>query len=76
MNIHISDQNDYVWLTDAAGNRLCELRSSENVHIMYVCDHPRFGPCVVASIKDENGNWSDNHLAYKDGAFQVVAPAR
>ena len=72
----ISFVEDTVWLLNDEGKCICEISNTDNVYIMYIQKHPRFGLCITASINDGNNNWQDQYLTYINGEFRTVSIAR
>lgn len=61
---------------DENGNVICKLNNSDNLYLMYLQKHPRFGLSVVASVKDENNNWSDKYISLVGDEFKVMSVSR
>ena len=72
----ISPAEDVVWVLDENGKCCCELKNSDDLYIMYIQKHPRYGLCVVASVKNEAEEWKDSYLTYNDMNFEIISNAR
>ncbi len=74
--IIMNEARDQVVVLDESGKQIDVLNNSDKVYLMYLQKHPRFGITVVASLQDENGNWSDKYLSWTSKRFEVVSNSR
>lgn len=51
------------------------LKNGDDIYLMYLQKHPRFGLCVVVSIKEDD-NWKDIYLSFQNNEFIKVSNAR
>lgn len=58
------------------GQIIKELENSNELFLMYLQKHPRFGLTVIASLKDSEGSWKDYYLALKSNKFEKASKAR
>ena len=72
----MNSSRDKVITLDEYGNQAGSVNSTDSVYLMYLQKHPRFGLSVVASLKDQNGNWSDKYLSWRECDFKVVSNSR
>lgn len=72
----MDDKGEKVSVFDKNKEKLAEISNSDEIYLMYLQKHPRFGLTVVASIRDQNNNWNDSYLAFHSGKFEIVSNAR
>lgn len=58
------------------GQIIKELENSNELFLMYLQKHLRFGLTVVASLKDREDGWKDYYLALKSNKFEKASKAR
>lgn len=78
--------NDHILLMDEGrskvvalnekGQIIKELENSNELFLMYLQKHLRFGLTVVASLKDREDGWKDYYLALKSNKFEKASKAR
>ena len=72
----LDESLDKVVVLDDKGKQIEELSNSDEVSITYILKHPRFGLSVVASIKNEKGEWNDKCLSFTSDGFKVISNVR
>lgn len=72
----MDDKGEKVSVFDKNKEKLAEISNSDDIYLMYLQNHPRFGLTVVASVRNQNGDWDDSYLAFRSGKFEIVSNAR
>lgn len=72
----MNEQRDNVKVLDEYGRIIFELLNSNDLCLMYLQEHPKFGLTAVASVKNKDGKWADKYLAWIDNKFEIVSNSR